>query len=45
MWPLPIYLFALSLIREHVPLLFSQLVNALKTVPLLEVNVVDYKYK
>uniref|UniRef100_A0A8D3AGN7 EGF domain-specific O-linked N-acetylglucosamine transferase n=1 Tax=Scophthalmus maximus TaxID=52904 RepID=A0A8D3AGN7_SCOMX len=39
------YLFALSLIRQHVPLLLLQLVNALKTVPLLEVNVVDYKYK
>uniref|UniRef100_A0A673AIC8 EGF domain-specific O-linked N-acetylglucosamine transferase n=1 Tax=Sphaeramia orbicularis TaxID=375764 RepID=A0A673AIC8_9TELE len=30
---------------EHVPLFTLQLVNALKTVPLLEVNVVDYKYK
>lgn len=38
-------LFALSLIQVHVPLLLLQLVNALKTVPLLEVNVVDYKYK
>lgn len=40
-----IYLFAFALIREHSPLLLSQLVNALKTVAFLEVNVVDYKYK
>uniref|UniRef100_A0A3Q2E4Z0 EGF domain-specific O-linked N-acetylglucosamine transferase n=1 Tax=Cyprinodon variegatus TaxID=28743 RepID=A0A3Q2E4Z0_CYPVA len=30
---------------SHTPVLFLQLVNALKTVPLLEVSVVDYKYK
>lgn len=38
-------MFALPLIKECVGVFILQLVNALKTVPLLEVNVVDYKYK
>lgn len=38
-------MFCLHLIWERSPLSFSQLVNALKTVAFLEVNLVDYKYK